>query len=301
MTRTPPDGHLEDRALRAGTRRGRLPPAARLHRQPVGRAPLGEALAARGLYVRAPRLPGHGTTPEALLRREPSRLVAGRRRRPCTRCAASGACSSAGLSMGALLGLRLAAELPRAGEGAGAHRPRRALQGADEWLLKSLRQYRAAGAGEAVGAQAATDLTDPAVLAERPSSRPSPRRLKDLWEVQDAAWASAPGALPRPGGGGRAGPRGGSRWWSSGSPRSSRAPRRSGCVSLQEGYHIVPRDTGGPRLASEAGDFLQRLRQPRSNEDGTCARPRASLYGVYEPVPGSAMTTPASAPPRRAA
>src|SRR5688500_7219834 len=73
--------------------------------------PLGEALAARGLYVKAPRLPGHGTTPEALLTvthchweeaaQEALWTLRNRRR-----------VFVAGLSMGALLSLRLAVHAP---------------------------------------------------------------------------------------------------------------------------------------------------------------------------------------------
>jgi hypothetical protein len=37
-------------------------------------------------------------------------------------------------------------------------------------------------------------------------------------------------------------------------------------LSLQEGYHIVPRDKGGPRMAAETGDFLEGLRQPWGEE-----------------------------------
>lgn len=69
--------------------------------------PLGEALAARGAFVSCPRLPGHGTTPEALLfaghrdwlRAAQASLEA---LQPARRLVV------AGLSMGALLGMVLA-------------------------------------------------------------------------------------------------------------------------------------------------------------------------------------------------
>ena len=68
--------------------------------------PLGEALAARGYHVRCPLLPGHGGTPEALVHvgerdwqeaveAEATRALAGHRR-----------LYVAGLSVGALLGVR---------------------------------------------------------------------------------------------------------------------------------------------------------------------------------------------------
>src|SRR5687768_7646312 len=71
--------------------------------------PLGEALAARGLYVRAIQLPGHGSTPEALLQVT---------RQDWLRAAAQALLSLreyrrtfvVGLSMGALLALRLAVD-----------------------------------------------------------------------------------------------------------------------------------------------------------------------------------------------
>ena len=46
-------------------------------------------------------------------------------------------------------------------------------------------------------------------------------------------------------------------------------------LALQEGYHIIPRDRDGPRMASEVGNFLAQLQVAPSRAP------------VYEPVPGS--------------
>ena len=106
-------------------------------------------------------------------------------------------------------------------------------------------------------------------------------------------------ALPHPGGGGRAGPRGGSGGRAGGSPGQLTASPGGALLSLQEGYHIIPRDTGGPRLASEVGGFLEQssadedmgraghvgARAPRSGRDTKHGGRRASR--VFEPAPGS--------------
>ncbi|MDX2009624.1 MAG: alpha/beta fold hydrolase [Myxococcaceae bacterium] len=69
--------------------------------------PLGESLADRGFFVRAPRLPGHGTTPEAMLWVTWRDWVRAAEDAFASLSAFPRVCV-AGLSMGALLGLLLA-------------------------------------------------------------------------------------------------------------------------------------------------------------------------------------------------
>jgi carboxylesterase len=223
--------------------------------------PLGEALAARGLYVKAPRLPGHGTTPEAMLEadhrhweeaaREALHSLRGFRQ-----------VFVAGLSMGSLLGLRLAASFPERVKGLVLIAPAARFKGPKMALLKSLRNT---GLLERVipwVRKTATDLSDPVALAEAPILPAFPiTRLNDLWTLQEAALQDAPRVrcptlvvvaeqdhVVDPEGG---------RWLAA-QLTSTPVVR---LLSLREGYHIIPRDRGGPRMAAEVGDFLERLRE----------------------------------------
>jgi len=153
--------------------------------------PLGEALSRAGIAVHAVRLPGHGTTPAAMLDAgAPDWLLAcdnALARLPGRRVAV------AGLSMGALLGLVLAARHPNRVAGVAALAP--AVRFRDR-TLNSLRRVRVAAPLlewlRPGVLKTATDLLDEAARAEAPVLRAWPSaRLRDLWEVQDLAWGSA--------------------------------------------------------------------------------------------------------------
>ncbi|MGZ3444758.1 MAG: alpha/beta hydrolase [Myxococcaceae bacterium] len=153
--------------------------------------PLGEALSRAGIAAHGIRLPGHGTTPAAMLASHaPEWLLAcdeALARLPGRRVAV------AGLSMGALLGLVLAARHPGRVAGVAALAP--AVRFRDR-TLNSLRRFRiAAPLFELVRPwvlKDATDLLDAQARAEAPVLRAWPTaRLRDLWEVQDLAWGSA--------------------------------------------------------------------------------------------------------------
>ncbi|WP_224246836.1 alpha/beta hydrolase [Hyalangium gracile] len=233
--------------------------------------PLGEALAARGLYVKAPRLPGHGTTPEAMLEANHNHWQE----------AAWEALYSlrgfrqvfvAGLSMGAMLGLRLAARSPERVGGLVLIAPAARFKGPTMALLKSLRNTGLLERVKPWVRKTATDLSDPVALAEAPILPAFPSaRLKDLWEVQEAALQEAPlvrcptlvavaeqDHVVDPEGG----------KWLAGQLTGAPLVR---LLSLQEGYHIIPRDRGGPRLALEVGDFLEGLQgEERGSASGIC-------------------------------
>ena len=153
--------------------------------------PLGEALSRAGIAVHAVRLPGHGTTPAAMLdARAPDWLLAcdeALAKLPGRRVAV------AGLSMGALLGLVLAARHPGRVAGVAALAP--AVRFRDR-TLNSLRRARAAAPLlewlRPWIRKDTTDLLDEGARAEAPVLRAWPSaRLRDLWEVQDLAWGSA--------------------------------------------------------------------------------------------------------------
>jgi carboxylesterase len=229
--------------------------------------PLGEALAARGLFVTAPRLPGNGTTPEAMLEAnhqhwEEAALEALDALRGFRRVFV------AGLSMGALLGLRLAALRPEVVKGLVLIAPAARFKGPKMAILKRLRNTGLLERIVPWVRKSATDLSDPVALAEAPILPAFPiARLKDLWATQEAALRTATQVrcptlvvvaeqdhVVDPAGG---------KWLASlltGAPEVR-------LLSLQEGYHIIPRDKGGPRLAAAAGDFLEELRQPWSGQE----------------------------------
>ncbi len=224
--------------------------------------PLGEALAARGLYTRAIQLPGHGTTPEALTRVD---------RRDWEQAAARAlrALGSyrrvfvAGLSMGALLALRLAADFPERVHGLALISPAARLRGVGMAVLKRLRNTGLLERVRPWVEKRGTDISDPAVLAEAPllPSFPS-ARLRCLWELQDAAHAvltrvRCPALVavaeqdhvvdPESG---RALVR-----------RLTAAPEVR-LVSFREGFHIITRDRSAPLLAAEVGSFFERAATP---------------------------------------
>lgn len=237
--------------------------------------PLGEALAARGFFVTAPRLPGHGTTPEAMLEAnhqhwEEAALEALEALRGFRRVFV------AGLSMGALLGLRLAALRPEVVNGLVLIAPAARFKGPKMALLKHLRNTGLLERLIPWVRKTATDLSDPAALAEAPILPAFPiARLKDLWATQEAALRTVTQVrcptlvvvaeqdhVVDPAGG---------QWLAS---QMTGAPEVR-VLSLSEGYHIVPRDKGGPRMAAAAGDFLEALRQPWSGQEE-----RSSASGI---------------------
>ncbi len=232
--------------------------------------PLGEALAERGLYVRAIQLPGHGSTPEALLSVD---------HRDWKRAAAHALQALqdyrrvfvAGLSMGALLALGLAADYPERVHGLALVAPAVRFTGLHMWLLKRLRRYRLLERVKPWVYKTGTDVSDPAVLAEAPILPAFPSaRLQDVWELQDAAM----GDLPRV----RCptlvavaeqdhvvDPEGGQVL-----VRGLTASPQVRFISLEAGFHIIPRDKGAPMLASEVGSFFDRIRAgPESGSSGT--------------------------------
>ncbi|AGC48646.1 alpha/beta fold family hydrolase [Myxococcus stipitatus DSM 14675] len=218
--------------------------------------PLAEALAARGMRVVAPLLPGHGATPQALLgvtwrdwRDEARRaldLLRGHRQ-----------VFVAGLSMGALLAVGLAADAPARVRGLVLAAPALRFRGARMRVIRQLSRTPLLEWVHPWVAKSSTDISDPAVLAMAPILSGFPvARLRDVVTLQDAAARSAarvrcPVLIAVAEQDHVVDPRGGLEL--------ARRLKASPCVrvlSLQRGFHIIPRDTDGPRLAREACDFL---------------------------------------------
>jgi carboxylesterase len=213
--------------------------------------PLAESLAARGFFVRAPRLPGHGTTPEDMLwvtwrdwlaAAEAAFDSLSRWNRLCV----------AGLSMGGLLGLLLAERHPK--------RVSRLVLMAPVMRVRQRlgRVLGALGPGVLRGAtwlaKKGTDIEDPEARAQSPVLERYPlARLFDLFELQRLAARAAPRIT---------------------TPTliaaavndhvvdfsSIEALHRdvdgSRLLVFQRGFHILPQDVERARLASEVAEFI---------------------------------------------
>ncbi len=223
--------------------------------------PLGEALAAGGFRVRGMRLPGHGTTPRAMLDagvddwldaceeglagfREPRVAVVG-------------------LSMGALLAVVLGARHPDRVQAVVGLAP--AVRFKDP-LMRGLRLAPAITLAVAARLhpwvhKSSTDLVDLEARAAAPVLPAWPlSRLRDLWTVQDLAWRSAPKVrapvLLAVAQHDRVVDVGGARALA----RRLRHAASVRFIQLDRGAHIMPRDQGRQLLQQEVLAFLRRAR-----------------------------------------
>jgi len=222
--------------------------------------PLGEALAARGYFVRCIRLPGHGATPEALAQvthrdweqaaEEALLRLSGFRR-----------VFVAGLSMGSLLAISLAARHQAKVHGLALLAPPirfrrlhlRLLQRARRWPLLAILK-------PLVGKQD-TDIEDPAERAQAPVLPAIPSaRLSDLWEVQakavrDIPLVRSPALIAVSRRDHVVDPEGAARL-----ARGLVSSPMVRLVHLERGFHIIPRDLGREALLAELLPFFDRIR-----------------------------------------
>ncbi|AKQ63170.1 Lipase LipU [Myxococcus hansupus] len=223
--------------------------------------PLGEALAARGLRVVAPRLPGHGTTPQALLHVTWRDWQAAAERALHALNRGRGV-FVAGLSMGALLALGLAARNPEAVRALTLVAPAVRFRGPRMFLIRQLARTPVLEWTHPWVAKTGTDISDPEALAEAPVLPAFPvARLRDLCTLQtlaipDAARVRCPTLVAVAEQDHVVDPEGG-RWLAR---RLTSAPSVR-VLSLRQGFHVIPRDTAGPLLAVEVGDFLTQQQQ----------------------------------------
>jgi carboxylesterase len=150
--------------------------------------PLGEALAARGFHVRGMRLPGHGTTPEAMLwvtwhdwvDSVQAELQA---------LANYSTVLIAGMSMGGLLGMLMAAREPSRVHGLVLMAPAVKLKSRQGQALRLVRKVDLTGLLPQWVIKDSTDIEIPEVRAESPILPRYPvARLNDLFAVQDLAF-----------------------------------------------------------------------------------------------------------------
>ena len=225
--------------------------------------PLGEALAARGMRVVAPLLPGHGRTPEHMERAD---------RHDWLRAADEALAALfphrrvfiGGLSMGALLAVLLAAKHQEKVAALALMAPALSFRGPAMKLLRSVRRLPLLELARPWVKKTTLDLQDPVERANAPvlSSFPSVR-LNDLFDLQDLVRAAMPKVVSPSlvvvaandhvvsAEGGRALARG----------LVNAGPVRF--VRLDEGSHQMARDLGRETLFTEVGEFFARMGERR--------------------------------------
>lgn len=221
--------------------------------------PLGEALAGRGLHVYCPRLPGHGTTPEAMLGAGHEDWLAGMEE-ALVSLSHHRRVFVSGLSVGALLALILAARHPTRISALGLLAPALRFRKPEMWLAHRLRNTPVLDLLVPWVTKNSVDLEDPhlrnlaPVLPAFPSTR-----LRDVWALQQQARAALADVR---------------------CPVFIAVARHDHVVDasvgeelarglvhahplqqllVEEGFHQIPRDRGGPKVSRELGDFFHRL------------------------------------------
>lgn len=222
--------------------------------------PLGERLAARGMFVRAIRLPGHGTTPEAMT------AVSHRDWEQAAEDALRSLSSYrnvfiAGLSVGALLAVVLAARHQERVNGLGLMAPALRFLGRDVRLLERFQRWPVWELVKPSVEKTGTDIEDPTMRAQAPILPSFPiARLRDVFTLQKMAREALPlvqapvfvAVADRDNVVDQAGARELVRGL-------SKAPAVR-FIRLTEGAHIIPRDKGGELAAAEMGEFFDRVR-----------------------------------------
>lgn len=222
--------------------------------------PLGEALAARGYRVRGICLPGHGGAPEAMEQVTYRDWQAAAEEaldvfRPFRRV------FIAGLSMGALLALILAAKHPRRIAGLGLIAPALRFQGMEMRLLHLLRALPVLDLLYPYVEKRGTDIEDPIARASAPVLAGFPSaRLYDIWSLQERARESlaavqAPALVVTARNDHVVSSRGAREL-----VRGLTGSRLVHSVELREGFHIIPRDKAGARLAEEVSAFFEQAK-----------------------------------------
>lgn len=218
--------------------------------------PVGEALAARGFHVTCPRLPGHGTTPEAMLFAGLTEWL-GAATNALEALSAARRVVVIGLSMGGLLGMCLAARLPTRVQGLVLLAPALELRSPQGRALRRLRWLPGLDVKDTWLEKKTTDIELDEVRAQAPILPRYPlSRVLDLFELAELA---------------------------------RHAERRIGCPSLvigaahdrvvdtdevmklpqrlpfsrglllQRGRHIIPRDTDRALALTELSHFVEDL------------------------------------------
>jgi carboxylesterase len=206
--------------------------------------------------VLAPLLPGHGTTPEAMLyvtyvdwEHEVERALHQLKGFPRV--------FVAGLSMGALLGLLLAARFPQRVLGLALLAPAMRLKSKSALLLRALKVLKRHPFDEIWVRKTSSDLEDEVERANAPVLPRYPAaRLRDLFALQELA-AQAVTQVRAPS---LVAVSEQDHVVSVDAVRSlQRQLPRSRLLLLQRSFHLLPRDVERARIAAEVGRFFDSL------------------------------------------
>jgi carboxylesterase len=216
--------------------------------------PLGEALAARGFHVEAPRLPGHGTTPEALESVTGEDWLAAAQQALLSLSTRFAEVSIAGLSMGGLLALVLAAREPALVRGLVLMAPVMRLRASNARALHRVRNTALVRLLPRWVKKGPTDIELEEVRAQSPQlSRYPLARVLDLFTLQALAQRSVPAvrcpSLVLVALNDRVVDPAGVLALQASLPRSR-------LVRLHRGGHIIPRDADRATALSEISEFL---------------------------------------------
>ena len=218
--------------------------------------PLGEALARAGFFAKGSRRPGHALTPEAMLgvslrdwldaAEEALAALEGHRR-----------VFVAGLSMGALIAIALAAKSPRV-RALALLAPALKLRGRDARLARAIRPLPLMEAIRPWVEKGSVDLADPEARAQAPLLPRFPStRLRDLWALQDLARHEAEKvrapSLVALGEKDQVVDPGGVRELVRALSKSSKVRY----ITLAEAAHLLPRDLGHEVLADDVIRFFR--------------------------------------------
>ncbi|MBK7864431.1 MAG: alpha/beta fold hydrolase [Archangiaceae bacterium] len=218
--------------------------------------PLGESLAARGYHVLAPRLPGHGSSPEAMLyvthfewEREAERALLSLHDVERVYVA--------GLSMGSLLALLLAARFPARVSALALMAPALKLRSRSARVLRALQLVKRHPLDSLWVRKLASDLEDEEVKATAPLLPRYPvARLRDVFALQRLA-AQALGQVRCP-----ALVLVAEQDHVIDVPAACALPLQlvsAKLVRLQRGFHLMPRDVDRARVATEVAGFFDGL------------------------------------------
>lgn len=217
--------------------------------------PLGEALAADGYRVRGIRLPGHGTTPEAMTTVSARDWISSVEE-ALGEFSGDGAVHMAGLSMGALLSVICAARHPLKVRSLVLMAPAMQFIGATMRLVKAARDYPLIELIRPWEHKSSTDIEDEAERSAAPvMSRFPTARLRDLFELQETARSvmgrvRAPALIAAADNDHVVSVEGGREL-----ARGLKGPVRM--IRLSKGFHIIPRDRGRETMFEEAKAFLK--------------------------------------------
>ncbi len=154
--------------------------------------PLGEALAAHGFHVDAPRLPGHGTVPEEMLTVSADDWLRAVRQSYVTLSKSTQPLYMAGFSMGALLATLLAAESVRKPQALVLLAPALRLQNPAARVLRRLPWLRYTPLADLWIEKDSIDVADVQAQREAPLLKRYPvARLFDFFELQKKTRAVA--------------------------------------------------------------------------------------------------------------